>query len=140
MVASTTAPTPAQSRAARVAAVEAASNAKEWPRAAELWDGLRADFPQDARCWHRAGAAYCHAGMFEEAERILGEAVARFPEDEWTAFWLIAVARRRGDWPEALRRAEKMRRDIPGSWRPWLQGADALARLGRQEESDEMRR
>src|SRR5438270_122455 len=106
MVESTTATTPAQSRAARVTAAEAASNAKEWPRAAELWDGLRADFPEDA----------------------------------WTAFWLIAVARRRGDWPEALRRAEKMRRDIPGSWRPWLQGADALARLGRQEESDEMRR
>jgi predicted Zn-dependent protease len=140
MVESTTEAPLAQSRAARVAAADAASNAKDWRQAAALWDGLRTDFPEDPRYWHKAGEAYCEAGTLDQADRALGEAIARFPDDEWAAYWSIVVARRRADWSEALRRAEKMGRAFPGSWRPMVEAAEALAGLGRAAEAEEIRR
>jgi tetratricopeptide (TPR) repeat protein len=130
----------ALSKATRLAAAAEASDAREWPRAAELWDACRTDFPQDARCWHKTGEAYCHAGTLDRADQILSEALALFPDDEWAAYWSIIVARRQGDWAEALRRAEKMGRSFPHSWRPMVEAADALAALQRQAESEEIRR
>ena len=132
--------TSAQSFGSRSAAAHAASNAQEWQRAAELWDGLRVDFPHDPRCWHKTGEACCQAGRLEQADRILGEALGLFPEDEWVAYWHMIVARRRADWPEVLRRAEKMRQAFPASWRSWVEAANALAELGHRTESEEMRR
>jgi len=140
MAASTTASETAPSREAKLTTAEAASEAKEWRRAAGLWDELRAEFPENARCWNKAGEAYCHAQMFQEADRILDEAIVRFPENEWAAYWSIVVARRKADWPEALRRAEKMGRSFPDSWQPMVEGAEALAALQRQTESEEIRR
>src|ERR1700694_4365380 len=122
--------TSAQSWATRLAAATAASDARDWRRAAELWDGLGTDFPHDARCWHRAGQACCEARLFEQADRILGEALGLFPEDEGAAYWHVMWARRQAYWPEVLRRAEKMRQALPGSWRAWVEAADALAELG----------
>src|SRR6266851_2172818 len=40
-------PSTEQSKPARLAAAQSASDAKEWRRAAELWDACRTDFPQD---------------------------------------------------------------------------------------------
>ena len=91
--------TSAQSWETRLAAADAASNAKDWAEAIALWDGLRVSFPSSARYWHKAGEACCEAGMFEQADRILGEALGLFPEDEWAAYWHVIVARRRADWP-----------------------------------------
>src|SRR5207245_1060136 len=104
------------------------------------WDACRTDFPQDARCWHKSGEAYCEGGMFEQADRILGEALPLFPDNEWTAYWHVAVARRQRNWPEALRRAEEMGRSFPDSWRPMVEAADALVALQRQAQSEEIRR
>jgi tetratricopeptide (TPR) repeat protein len=130
----------AQSWETRLAAADAASNAKDWAEAIALWDGLRVSFPSSARYWHKTGEAYCQAGMFEQADRILGEALGLFPEDEWAAYWSVVVARRQADWPEALRRAEKMGRAFPDSWRPMVEAAEALAALAHPAESEELRR
>jgi predicted Zn-dependent protease len=140
MATSVTAPTSASSREARLTAAEAASEAKEWRRAAELWDELRGEFPENVRYWNKAGEAYCHAGVFERADLVLTEAIALFPENEWAAYWSIIVARRQGGWPEALRRAERMGRSFPASWRPMVEAADALAALQRPIEAEEIRR
>src|SRR5260370_29129961 len=102
-----------QSMGSKLAAANAASDAQDWRRAVELWEALRADFPQDARCWHKTGEAYCEARMFEQADRILGEAVGLFPEDEWTAYLHIVVARHRAVWPEGLRAAAESRHALP---------------------------
>ena len=120
--------TPPLTNADRLTEAHAASEAKEWQRAADLWDALRADLPQDARCWHKAGEAYCHAGMFDQADHILDQAVALFPDDEWAAYLSIVVARRKADWPEALRRAEKMGRSFPDSWLPMVEEAGGIRR------------
>ena len=78
--------------------------------------------------------------MFEQADRVFGEALELFPDDEWTAYWSIIVAQRKADWPEALRRAELMRQAVPGSWRAWVEAANALAELGHRAESEKLRR
>jgi FkbH-like protein len=140
LIASTIETATARSWAPRLAAANAASEAREWHRAAGLWDALRADFPHDPRCWYKAGEAYCETGMFEQADRVLGEALGLFPDDEWTAYWSIIVARRKADWPEVLRRAERMRQAVPGSWRAWVETANALAELGHRAESEKLRR
>ncbi|MBV8844771.1 MAG: hypothetical protein JO307_18350, partial [Bryobacterales bacterium] len=123
-----------QFRSGRLQA-EAASAAKEWPRAAGLWDALRNQFPQDSHYWIRAAEAYCAASMLEEAEELLQEAEKRFPGNVWTAYWQTIAARRRGDWAEALRRAEKLRTAFPEIWHGWLEVADALSALGRRQEA-----
>jgi FkbH-like protein len=140
LIASTIETPGARSWATRLAAATAASASKEWYGAAELWDALRADFPNDPRCWHKAGEAYCEARMFDQAEQILSEALKRFPDDEWSGYWHIVVARNRADWPEVLRRAEKMRHTLPGSWRAWVEAANALDALGHRAEAEKMRR
>ena len=65
---------------ARVDAATAASQAKDWQRAAALWDELRVEFPEDALYWLKAGEAFSEARVLETAERILMEAVSRFPD------------------------------------------------------------
>src|SRR5438876_671067 len=102
---STPSETSAQSLESRLALANAASDAQEWQRAAELWDGLRADFPHDARCWYEAGRAYCEIGRLDHADRILDQAIGLFPDDERTAYWRVIAARRKGDWREVLKRA-----------------------------------
>jgi tetratricopeptide (TPR) repeat protein len=128
------------SKPARLAEAQAASDAKDWHRAAELWEACRTDFPEDARCWHKSGEAFCHTGMLDQADQVLGEAVARFPDDEWSAYWHVVVARHKTDWHETLRRAEKMGRAFPASWRPMVEAADALVGLERSVEAEEIRR
>jgi FkbH-like protein len=123
--------------AARVTAAEAASDAKQWQRAAELWDALRTDFSHQARCWLKAGEAFCEARLLDDAERVLAEAVALFPDDRWIGYQHLIVARRRADRAEALRRAETLRAAWPNFWPAWVESADALAALGRIPEAEE---
>src|SRR5205085_5183045 len=90
---------------ATVEAANAASAAKDWPRAAALWDELRAARPHDAHRWFAAGHAYSEARMLEQAERILGEAVtgvlARLGRQEESEQLLREAASRFPDeyWP-----------------------------------------
>jgi FkbH-like protein len=129
-----------QSSSTRLAAAEAASAARDWPRAAGLWDALRMAAPHEPRHWLKAGEACYEAGMFERADEILGEAVDRFPDDPWIGHQHVAAARRRHAWDEMLHRAEGLRAAFPDFWPAWIETADALAALGRKAEADERRR
>ena len=123
---------------ATVEAANAASAAKDWPRAAALWDELRAARPHDAHRWFAAGHAYSEARMLEQAERILGEAVTRFPDHRWIACRHAIVARYAGDCAEALNRAEKLRQSAPDFWPAWLESSEILVKLGRQQEAEQL--
>src|SRR5436190_4619819 len=125
---------------ARWSAANAASEAREWQRAAKLLEALRATSPHDARCWLKAGEAWCEAGEFDSADLVLQEAVSRFPNDHWIAHCHARVARRRADWPEMLRRSDSLRQNFPDFWPVWIVTADALAALGRHAEAVERRR
>ena len=133
-------PTDVHPAAARLAAAETASRAKEWRRAAALWDELRIEAPNDARHWAKAGEAYCEAGLLNSADDLLAKALELFPKDAWLAYFYARVARRRQDWPEFLRRAEKLWTDFPDFWCGWIEFADALAAVGRAAEAEARRR
>jgi predicted Zn-dependent protease len=118
----------------------AASAARDWPHAAALWDELREQRPGDPHCWFRAGEAYSEAGMLDTAEYILAEAVERFPEHRWIAYCHTRVSGRSGDWLEALKRAEKLRQAAPDFWQAWVEEGEALVRLGRRSEAEQLLR
>ena len=117
-----------------------ASAAKDWERAAALWDELRADLPEDARCWIKASEAYCGLSKFEKAEELLDDAITRFRDDVWVAYGRALTARRKGDWAEVLRRSEKLMEAVPHFWPAWVESADALNALGYRAESLHRRR
>jgi len=128
-----------QPPAGRVNAPEEASKAKDWPRAAELWDELRREFPRHSRYWGKAGEAYCEVGLLDRAEQLLAEALTLFPKDPWVPYSYATVARRRKDWPAYLSRAEKLRADFPDLSLGWAEVADALSALGRRPEAKALR-
>ena len=78
----------------------AASDARDWPRAAALWDELRTAQPQDPHWWFKAGEAYSEGRVLDRAEDILGEAVVRFPDHCWIAYRYAVLARYAGDFGE----------------------------------------
>jgi FkbH-like protein len=122
---------------ARLGAAEAATAAKDWPRAAALWEALRADSPAEARHWLKAGETCYEAGLLDRADQILGEAVARFPDNRWIGYHHVIVAHRRREWGEMLRRAETLRASFPEFWPAWVESANALAALGHGDEADQ---
>src|SRR5438045_2392236 len=128
-----------QPPAGRVNAAEEASKAKDWPRAAELWEELRHEFPGHSRYWGKAGEACCEAGLIDAAEQLLAEALTLFPNDPWVRYFYATVSRRRKDWPAYLSRAERLRDDFPDLPLGWAEVADALSALGRRQEAKALR-
>jgi len=100
-------PTADRSLTAKRDEATAASDARDWPRAAALWDELRAAQPQDPHWWFKAGEAYSEGRVLDRAEDILGEAVAQFPDHCWIAYRYAVLARYAGDFGEGLGRIEK---------------------------------
>jgi tetratricopeptide (TPR) repeat protein len=72
----------------------------DWPEAARRWKRVTGAFPDDLPgYWHRA-EALGKAERWAEADAVLSDAVARFPEDLETALrW--AMSGRRGPDPES---------------------------------------
>jgi tetratricopeptide (TPR) repeat protein len=118
----------------------AASDARDWPRAAALWDELRTAQPQDPHWWLKAGEAYSEGRVLDRAEDILGEAVVRFPDHCWIAYRYAVLARYAGDFREGLGRIEKLWRAAPDFWPAWVEYPDALARVGNRDEAEAIRR
>ena len=129
-----------QSVKAAMDEAHAASAARDWPRAAALWDELRRQHPHDPHCWFRAGEAYSEARVLDAAERILGEAAERFPDHRWIAYQYARAARYAGDHQEVIGRIEKLRFATPDFWPAWVEYADALEGLGKSTDAAAIRR
>jgi len=119
-----------------MAAAHAASAAQDWRLAAKLWEALRVDFPDETTCWLRAGEAYCAAGFTGRADEILARGARLFPEHLWIAYQYTLVAQRAQDRPEALLRAEEMRKRFPDAPISHAIRAEALRDLGELEDAD----
>ena len=124
------------SRWDRIEEADKASNSRRWREAAELWDALRVDFPDEPLFWSKAGEAYCEALLLDRADEILREGGRLFPDDMWLAHQYAIVAQRQEDWAEALLRAEEFRRRFASQSLGFLLQGEALFRLGRVAEAE----
>jgi FkbM family methyltransferase len=121
---------------ARVAAARQAMDAQEWERAAGLWSAIVAAFPADAAAFTGKAAALRELGRLGEAEAVLAQAMQEFPLDLWTAAEHAAIAMRRRDWGEALRRWEAVQRGFPNHPVGYSGKGEALRDAGRIEEAE----
>jgi FkbM family methyltransferase len=121
---------------AQVAAARQAMDAQEWERAAGLWSAIVAAFPADAAAFTGKAAALRELGRLGEAEAVLAQAMQEFPLDLWTAAEHAAIAMRRRDWGEALRRWEEVQRRFPNHPVSYSGRGEALRDAGRIEEAE----
>jgi tetratricopeptide (TPR) repeat protein len=119
-------------------AAEAASEAKQWQPAAELWNALRTEFPDQFGYWLKAAEAHREACLFEDTERILAEALAKFPNELGIAIEYAALAAFRNDDTEALERWGHVRMAFPGAPEGFVGAAQFLLRAERLDEADAM--
>ncbi|HEX6443196.1 MAG TPA: tetratricopeptide repeat protein, partial [Stellaceae bacterium] len=77
-----------------------------------------------------------NAGRFEEAERLLVEAIERFPTEPRPQIELAVVSHARRDWPEAVQRWEIVRGEFPNEPLSYSLAAAALREAGRFDEAE----
>jgi tetratricopeptide (TPR) repeat protein len=107
---------------------------RDWPEALHRWDIVKERFPDIAEGYAGAGSALTHLDRLDEADAVLGAAVARFPEHNQTLIEYGRVAHCRRDWPEALHRWEIACARFPGSVDGFLGAATALRALERLDD------
>ncbi|HXQ53712.1 MAG TPA: tetratricopeptide repeat protein [Stellaceae bacterium] len=111
---------------------------RDWPEAVRRWEHLRGRYPDVPTGFSSGAVALREVGRQGEAERLLEEAIERFPSDRGTLTehaWLALIKR---DWPEAARRWERVRQRYPGEAEAYLRGAAALAATWRLDEAEKL--
>jgi tetratricopeptide (TPR) repeat protein len=110
--------------------------ARDWPEAVRRWDETRRRHPDQPVGFTAAAVALREMRRFDEAEALLIEASARFPEVRAPLVehaWLAAARR---DWAEAARRWALVRERFPEAIDGYLRGAQALSSLWQHEAAE----
>jgi tetratricopeptide (TPR) repeat protein len=105
------------------------------PAAISRWRMVRSRFPEVPGGPIRVGVLLRDGGRFDEADRVLGEAVARFPDNLDAANAYAWVAHHRRDWEEALKRWEQVISRFNQSQEGRRGAAQVLLELGRLGEA-----
>ncbi len=88
-----------------------ASEKQDWPEAKRLegrWKRRTCLQSYREEALFRLGEALREVGKLSDADEVLGEAITRFPENEWAAANYAWVAEQWKDWEEALLRWQSM--------------------------------
>jgi tetratricopeptide (TPR) repeat protein len=99
------------------------------------WRTLRSCFIDVPLGHVRLGVLFRDHGRFEEADLVLSEAIARFPDDMDVLTAHAWVAHQRGDWEEALKRWENIISRFKQSSEARRGAAQALLELDRLAEA-----
>ncbi len=108
----------------------------DWASAESWW---RAYVALDSRHWWSYAAlasAVCRQGRDAEAEAILHEGLARFPDQADLLAEYARFAETRNDWAEAIRRWDDVITRYPAAWAGYGGKVAALARMGHDAEAD----
>jgi tetratricopeptide (TPR) repeat protein len=111
----------------------------DWPEALLRWQRVIRQF-QVVPGW--LGAAQClkEMGRFPEAENILTGACEHFHMNPWPFAESASLATTKGDFDEAVQRWESLLRQFPGFGFAYPKAAEALVKVGREAEADELLR
>jgi tetratricopeptide (TPR) repeat protein len=113
-----------------------ATQSGEWAEAVLQWEQVRERAPDDPAGYVEGANALRNAGQQDRAEVLLTDATRRFPSSLPIAMAWAFSASQRQDWPEALRRWERVRAEFPNEPQGYLGFANALRETGRSEEAD----
>jgi tetratricopeptide (TPR) repeat protein len=104
-----------------------------------LWAEVRRRFPLVPIGFQRGIDLLKELGRHEDAETIALAAIDRFPAQAWPAVEYASLAHKRQDWEAAVARWEAVRTGWPDRQDGFLSAAQALAALGRNDESAQLR-
>lgn len=111
---------------------------RDWPEAARRWEAVRTRYPEQEHPYTAGARAMRELGRRDDAERLLREAIARFPhrkppltEHAWLAHILC-------DWPAAVERWAAVRARYPDDPDAYVQAAQALKQNGQHEEAERL--
>jgi tetratricopeptide (TPR) repeat protein len=115
-----------------------AAQRRDWPEALLRWQIVQSRF--DARFLGHLGTAQClkQLGRFDEAEEVLADARERFYRVNWIFAEWADLAAARGDLKEAADRWVSVLKRFPTFSFGYLKGTQAIRKIGRTEEADEL--
>jgi tetratricopeptide (TPR) repeat protein len=113
-----------------------ASERPDWPEAERLWKLEAANLPASEEALFRLGEALRQIGKLSDADEVLGEAITRFPANEWAAVNYAWVAEQWKDWDEALLRWQSMLARFPEHQIAMIGVGKVLLELGRLEAAE----
>jgi tetratricopeptide (TPR) repeat protein len=100
--------------------------AHDWPLAIERWAAIRRDMPDSLAGYIQAARALREAWRHADAETLLTEAMARFPDPIEPATEHAALALGQHRWDEAQYRYGRLRHAFPTQPDGWRGGAAVL--------------
>jgi tetratricopeptide (TPR) repeat protein len=106
-----------------------------WDETLQRWEALRQIFPDYHRGYLEGIRALVYAGRAEAAEALAIEAVERFPDDARLADELARRAEDRQDWPELIRRFQRMTEVFPDRPAGYAGHGRALSLVGHHHEA-----
>jgi tetratricopeptide (TPR) repeat protein len=111
---------------------------RNWPEAVHRWDAVRAQLPDEEVSYTAGARALREQGRAFEADRLLRDAIARFPDSRpplTEHAWLAHIGH---NWPASVERWAAVRARFPDHAEAYVQAARALAELGRPDEADSL--
>jgi Flp pilus assembly protein TadD len=113
-----------------------AQEERDWSEAERHWDVVRALEPGEEAAYTAGARALREQGRKDEAELLLRKAIGQFPDRRAPLTehaWLAQVT---GDWASAVERWAAVRARYPDNADAYVQAAQALRKLGRDEEAE----
>ena len=104
--------------------------------AVALWLDVRSRFPDQAVGYTGAVTSLLPMGRSAEAAALIGQAVARFPDDMHVAMDFARVPQHSQDWEEAARRWAAVFQRFPGIAAVRSGYAEMLSKAGRLDEAE----
>jgi tetratricopeptide (TPR) repeat protein len=109
---------------------------RDWPEAARCWDAVRARLPGEEVAYTGGARALREQGRADEADRLLREAIERFPDRRSPLTEHAWLAHIRRDWAASVDRWAAVRAHFPDHAEAYVQAALALAELERDDEAE----
>ena len=110
--------------------------ARDWPEALRRWEEVRRRHPEEPVGFTAGAITLRELSRFDEADALLADAIARFPERPAPLVEYAWLASAQRDWLEAARRWALVRERFPDAGETYLRGAQAYSALWRYDEAE----